>query len=268
MPDVPGGPDHPPDVPGHRRIPALYANGAPADLGATTWPQVEAVIAHLLLVVPLGATEQHGPCLPLATDTLIAEGLCAALARRRSDVVVAPAVPYGASGEHAAFPGTLSLGTGATARLLVELVRSADAFRGVVLVCAHGGNADALVAAARQLDGEGRLPLVWAPSPVTLEPVARAHGAAVDAHAGWVETSMLLALDPGAVRHAGTGRGVTEPLAALAGRLRRHGVRAVSPTGVLGDPAGATAAAGRALLDALAGDLDGVISARWGPPTP
>ena len=57
-----------------------------------------------------GSTEQHGPHLPLSTDTDIALALADALAARRPDVVVAPALPYGASGEHAGFPGTLSIG--------------------------------------------------------------------------------------------------------------------------------------------------------------
>src|SRR3712207_8629966 len=72
-----------------------------------------------LLVVPLGATEQHGPHLPLGTDTVIASALAASL-----DAVVAPALPYGSSGEHAGFPGTLSIGREALVHVLVELVRS------------------------------------------------------------------------------------------------------------------------------------------------
>src|SRR5207302_457628 len=83
--------------------------------------------------VPLGATEQHGPHLPFTVDTEIAVALCERLAGHR-DVVIAPAVPYGSSGEHSGFPGTLSIGQEATELLLVELVRSAEAFAGVLLV--------------------------------------------------------------------------------------------------------------------------------------
>ena len=63
------------------------------------------------------------------------------LARRRDDVLVAPALAYGASGEHAGFAGTLSIGLAALEHVVVELVRSADHFAGVVLVNGHGGNA-------------------------------------------------------------------------------------------------------------------------------
>jgi creatinine amidohydrolase len=80
------------------------------ELGSATWRQVEATAGKGILALPLGSLEQHGPHLPLDTDTRIAQALAAGLADRLADVVVAPPVAYGASGEHAAFPGTLLLG--------------------------------------------------------------------------------------------------------------------------------------------------------------
>ena len=130
-----------------------------------------------MLAVPLGSLEQHGPHLPLDTDTRIAVALAEQLAARRDDVVIAPALPFGASGEHAGFPGTLSLGTAALTTALVELVRSADHFAGVVLVNGHGGNLDALRSATTTLTGEGRRVVAWAPRVPD-----------GDAHAGRTET--------------------------------------------------------------------------------
>src|SRR5690242_17460674 len=94
-----------------------------------TWPEAgeHASAADALLAVPVGSTEQHGPHLPLSTDTDLAVALCAGLAGRRSGVLVAPAIPYGSSGEHAGFPGTLSIGQRALELLIVELCRSATA---------------------------------------------------------------------------------------------------------------------------------------------
>jgi creatinine amidohydrolase len=209
------------------------------------------VAASSLLVVPLGSTEQHGPHLPLSTDTDVAVALAARLAAARTDVVVAPAMPYGSSGEHAGFAGTLSIGAAALELVVVELVRSADAFAGVVLVSGHGGNAAPVANAVRTLTTEGRRVLAWSP---------RVPGG--DAHAGRTETSLLLALSPAAVgadRPAGDVRALPE----LMPELRAGGVAAVSPNGVLGDPAGATADEGEELLDTLAADLADAVGAWW-----
>ena len=87
-----------------------------------------------------------------------------------------------------------------------------------------------------------------------------------DAHAGRSETSLLLALDPAAVRLELAEAGCTEPLESLLPRLRAEGVRPVSSNGVLGDPAGASADEGRALLGALVTDLVAAVSSRWPAP--
>src|SRR4051795_6277086 len=101
------------------------------------------------LVVGLGAHEQHGPHLPLDTDTVIASALVAGLAAARP-VRVAPPLPYGASGEHAGFEGTLSIGQDALRLVVVELARSFDG--PVLFVCAHGGNAEPVAAALRSAE--------------------------------------------------------------------------------------------------------------------
>ena len=194
-----------------------------------------------MLAVPLGSLEQHGPHLPLDTDTRIAVAVAVGPGGRVPGVAVAPAVAYGASGEHADFPGTLLVGHEVLADLLVELVRSARrSFAGVVLVNAHGGNEDALAAARRRCAAEGDDVLVW-----------RAVTPGGDAHAGRTETSLMLAIDPAVVRLELAEPGCTEPLATLLPRLRAEGVRPVSSNGVLGDPTGASADEGRALLDGL-----------------
>ena len=88
-----------------------------------TSPEVADAGARVL-ILPLGSCEQHGPHLPLDTDTRIAVALAHGIAAARTDAVVAPAVAFGSSGEHEGFAGTLSVGTEALRLLLVELVRS------------------------------------------------------------------------------------------------------------------------------------------------
>lgn len=203
----------------------------------------------LTLLVPLGSTEQHGPHLPLDTDTRIATAVADAAAADRPDVVVAPALPYGASGEHAGFAGTLSIGTDALRHVLVELVRSlGPEMRRVVLVNGHGGNAEGVAAAVTQLDREGRDVAAWSP---------KIPGG--DAHAGRTETSLLLAIAPGLVRADRAEAGERRPLPDLLPALRAGGVGSVSPNGVLGDPCGASTAEGRATLAELTADLAAML---------
>jgi creatinine amidohydrolase len=218
-------------------------------LAALTSPEAgELATAGALLAVPVGATEQHGPHLPLSTDTDLAVALCARLAVARPGVLAAPPLAYGASGEHQDFPGTLSIGIQALELLLVELCRSATrAFSRVPLVSTQATPPGRR--AERRLRAESRDILAWLPV---------WEG---DAHAGRDETSLELALVPGRVRPGRAEAGNTRPLAELMPELRRSGVRAVSPNGVLGDPAGASAAEGAALLGRLLADLQAAVDA-------
>ena len=227
------------------------------ELAALTSPEAgELAAGGALLAVPVAATEQHGPHLPLSTDTDLAVALCARLAAARPGVVAAPPVAYGASGEHQDFPGTLSIGAGAVELLLVELCRSATrTFSRVLLVSTHGGNAGPVRRAERRLRAESRDILAWLPA---------WEG---DAHAGRAETSLALALAPDRVWPGRAEAGNTRPLTELMPELRRSGLRAVSPNGVLGDPAGASAAEGEALLGGLLADLLAAVDAWEARPT-
>ena len=207
-----------------------------SDLGDLTWPAVAAV--RPVLVVPLGSLEQHGPHLPLDTDTRIATTVAASLAG--DGFVVAPAVAFGASGEHAGFAGTLSIGQDALELLVVELVRSADHFAGVVLVNGHGGNGATLRRAVERLHHEGRRVLL-----------VHCGVPGGDAHAGRAETSLLLHLAPGSVRLDRAEPGDARPWRDIAEQVTAGGVGAVSPNGVLGDPTGASADEGERLLAAI-----------------
>ncbi|MEQ8842879.1 MAG: mycofactocin biosynthesis peptidyl-dipeptidase MftE [Acidimicrobiales bacterium] len=219
-------------------------------LGIHTSPQLSG--RKLTLLVPLGATEQHGPHLPLDTDTRIAVAVADGVAGRLDDVAVGPPIAIGASGEHEGFAGTLSIGTQVLADLLVELVRTAGPeFARIVVINAHGGNAYALRAASATCTEEGRALEVWS---------VRVAGA--DAHAGRTETSLMLHLAPELVDLPSAVAGNTEPLTELLPEMIESGVRGVSPSGVLGDPAGASAEEGGALLASLVDDAAARIDVR------
>ena len=111
--------------------------------------------------MPVGSVEQHGPHLPLATDTMLANAVTRAAAERLDAtgvrVLVAPSLNYGASGEHEGFPGTVSIGHEALFLLLAEFGRSACRWAGgVIFVNGHGGNTSTLTKAVELLRYEDR----------------------------------------------------------------------------------------------------------------
>ena len=226
-------------------------NGRPRRLADATWTDL-AGREPLLLAVPVGSCEQHGPHLPLDTDTRIATALADQLARDLEVVVTAPPIGIGASGEHAAFPGTLSIGTDALISSLVELARSAlptvsgdtGPFRAVLFVNGHGGNTAAIATAVSQLRSESRRVAAWHP---------RADGG--DLHAGTTETSLMLHLNPELVRTEALEAGATERLEEIRDELTSGRLALVSPNGVLGDPRTASAERGERLFTEMNGTL-------------
>lgn len=218
-------------------------------LARMRWPELEGAAGPTVLV-PVGSVEQHGPHLPLDTDTRIAHAVSAGAAGPAT--LLAPPVGYGASGEHETFPGTVSIGHDALRAMLVELGRSACRWASrLVLVNGHGGNAATVRDAVTLLRAEQR-DAAWFGCGVP----------GADAHAGRAETSLLLALDPSAVRMDLARPGNTAPLAQLLPAMREGSVRAVSGNGVLGDPSGASLEEGQRLLARLVDELRAAVQ-RW-----
>jgi len=219
-------------------------------LAAATSP---ALPAAATVLVPVGSIEQHGPHLPLDTDTVIATTVTARAAEEIQKsglpVLVAPALAYGSSGEHQDFPGTSSIGTGVLHDTLVELTRSMSTWASrIVFVNAHGGNLTALRGAVAQLVREGH-EVAWVPC-ATEE---------VDLHAGRTETSLMLHIAPWNVWLDRAEAGDTGTLEELLPLMMAGGVKAVSANGVLGDPAGASADEGAVVMAAMVADVTAFV---------
>jgi creatinine amidohydrolase len=240
-----------------------------------TWKQVDALPRdQTLLVLPTAAIEQHGPHLPLATDTLINSILLgAALARLPQETLVyaLPAVCYGKSNEHIGFPGTLSVSSTTFMAVLRDLGASiaASGFKKLVLFNTHGGNSSLVDVMARDLRAEFGLRLFslfgsGGAAFTGLGAQERAYGF----HAGEVETSFLLSAIPEVVH---TSEYTVNYIADIEKPelLRPENspanfawlTRDIAPSGVMGDPNPATAKKGALWIDEAATRIAAALTA-------
>ena len=216
-----------------------------------------------LAVLPVGAFEQHGPHLPLATDSLIAGALAGGLAERLGALLL-PALPVSCSQEHAGFPGTVWLAAGTLAAVVGD-IRASLAHAGVerlAIVNAHGGNL-VLAHLAREANLAG--PHVWlGPGRHIQEAAFAAAGIETsvhdDMHAGEYETSVLLHCHPNLVRMEAAADELAErPLLAV------KGLAAYSRSGTVGRPTRATAEKGRVALEAMVAAMAAEVRELFGP---
>jgi creatinine amidohydrolase len=244
----------------------MMRSRSPNDWTDLDWPQLAAGDpSRLIAVLPLAATEQHGPHLPLGTDIMIGE---AYLARVREilpqalPVFLLPQQPIGISTEHIDFPGTLTLPTEVALQSWMAIGASLAraGIRKLVMVTSHGGNSAAMSLVAQDLRAQHAMLAVttsWsrfgAPEGLfTADEIN--HGI----HGGAVETSIMLAAWPDQVRTDHIANFTPSSVAMArdfkwlnAGRPTPFAWAAqdLHPTGAIGDATQATAKKGHALLD-------------------
>ena len=214
-----------------------------------------------ILVLPLGAHEQHGTHLPFETDTIIAEAVTDRLLARLDDlsVLALPAEPIGYSPEHMDWPGTRSFAYGEAVERWCGIGERAAAAgcRRMLLLNAHGGNAPLTAIVAQEL--RRRVAMLCVATAWTRFVGAQVVGErerAFGIHGGDVETSVMLAVAPVRVGEGADHRKLQEVLARDFRHLRAYGPHAfgwlmgdLNPAGTVGDAAAATADKGERLLD-------------------
>ena len=236
-----------------------------SDLRTTDFAQID--LGKAIAVLPLGATEQHGPHLPLGVDSQLAEGVIQAALPHLGTLPVwfLPTQTVGFSPEHLSFAGTLSLKASTVMALWTEIGDSvaATGLRKLVLFNAHGGQAGLMDAVGRDLRQRNGMQ-VWCvnwydlPDDASTEGLFDAHEKRFGIHAGAVETSMMLALNParvdmGAAQAFASASEQRAQRFALLGNGRSAklswAMQDYNPAGAVGDAASATATNGQALLD-------------------
>lgn len=215
------------------------------------------------IIVPLGATEQHGPGLPLGVDTWHGEETALRAAARLPQTLVAPVVSLGYSPEHKSFPGTISLRKETLSMLLEDiaenLVRSGFTF--IYFWFGHGGDwavaKECLPALQRRWPGcvvtftqdiSRYVEETWDSYPLT-EGISLALSGS---HAGEFEASMTAAIRPELIRNDALTAGDKRPLSEVMETMMTNGIESVSANGVLGDQRSPDADRGNRYLDCLA----------------
>ena len=219
------------------------------------WPQVEALARDgRVAVLPFGAFEQHGPHMPLSTDTIMAQELARRLATRAGALLLPP-VHYGETSGNNGFPGTVSLGFDTVRHIALDICASLlrSAVAALVVVNGDYGNQAPLKLAAWEARDQLGYPVLVIDYPGLAEIAAEVsqtpsagHGFY---HADEVETSMVLAIEPDAVNMELAA--AEYPRFPPAYGATPFPLRQVSASGVFGDPRGATAEKGERILSAL-----------------
>ncbi|MGF6254466.1 creatininase family protein [Ensifer sp. LBL] len=234
-----------------------------------------------LAILPIGSLEQHGPHLPVITDTASASAAAIRAARLVADdipVAVLPGLWTGMSEHHLPFGGTITLDYDTLSRLIRCIVRSLKTlgFQRLFIVNGHGGNMDPLAVAVRELAVEFAMPIV-ATTPWMLAPEEAAKIFEVDTgahHACEGEASVMLAIVPDAVKTEMFGQAFghqQHPVDVPADVSRFYSFSERAPvTGTWGDPRSATAEKGERFLDLQANELVKLIrnDVLWTKPDP
>lgn len=215
------------------------------------------------VIVPLGATEQHGPALPLCVDSVHGAETALRAARLLGKTLVGPVVTLGYSHEHIRFAGTISLSQTTLAGILHDIAEShaRSGFRLVYFWLGHGGDNPVLQQVLPSLEAKwpgchvtgvrdlaGYVSQTWDKVPLEAGITLSASGS----HAGEFETSMMLAARPALVRMDAAEQGNVAPFESIVETMMNVGIDAVSVNGVLGDQRPANAERGNFYLDTLA----------------
>ena len=225
------------------------------DTSSATWPEVRDQLKRKpVAVIAVGAQEEHGPHLPLSTDTVQSAELARRLAEAL-DLMLLPYIPYGDSWGVSGFPGTVSISFNTIYALLIDIGNSllTTGFKAIIVVNGHFGNHAPLELAVRDLTTRHHLPSLLLDYPgmaeIAGEVCESKPAAPTFFHADEFETSMMLALRPEAVHmdKAQAEYPVFPPTYGAESIL----IDTFNESGVFGDPRPATAEKGERILEML-----------------
>jgi creatinine amidohydrolase len=229
-----------------------------------SWTEVKDAIekGKTTVLVMVGSIEQHGPHLPLATDTYVGYAIGRRIAEKLGNALVAPVIRPGCSDHHMAFQGTISLRSEVLMETLRDYCRSLvkHGFKNIVIISTHGGNFPSVRSVGQQLVEEFKNVKIIAYADfrgfmMAQIEIAKKYGIMPErsgAHAGEAETSEMLAERPELVKMERAEQGYVEKMSGHMGKALSEGIHTVSKIGVLGDPTLANSKMGETYLNEMA----------------
>lgn len=219
------------------------------------WPQVKGLIENgCAAILAIGAQEQHGPHAPLATDTIMAEGLALRLSETTGTLLL-PSIPYGDAWNNSRFPGTISLSFNTVKSIISDIISALknSGVKGLVIVNGHYGNRAPIEIACQELEKQFHFPVLMLNYPgmerLAAEICESKPAAFSFYHADEFETSIVLALRPEAVNMKEAAAVYPEFPPAFGSE--QIYLDSFNPSGVFGDPRKSTAEKGEKLLEGL-----------------
>jgi len=238
--------------------------------GELTWPEAEHCFKEVdVALLPVGSIEQHGPHLPLDTDSFDADYLARRIAEACSDPkpLVLPLVPYGVSYEHGEFKGTIGVSNNTLAQLVYEIGMSVarNGINKLVIINGHGGNIPALNYAAQMITRDAKIFVcidTGETSDVDIYKIAETPG---DIHAGEIETSTSLAVRPHLVKMDKAAKRVPRFSSRYLSFSSKRKVswyvhtKRISQSGVIGDPTKASPEKGEQIWQVMIAHLVALV---------
>lgn len=231
-----------------------------------TWPEAEKYLENMdVAILPVGAIEQHGPHLPLDTDSFDAEYLArqVAAACSKPRPLVMPLIPYGVSYHHDGFKGTISINNDTLSNLVYEIGMSLaqNGIKKIVIINGHGGNGPSLNFAAQMINRDAGIFVSVDSGETSDVDIYNMVETPNDVHAGEFETSTALAIRPELVKLSLGKKSVPKFSSRYLNFTSQRGIswyaytKRISENGIMGDPTRASAEKGRKMWQIMVAHL-------------
>ena len=226
-----------------------------------TWPKIQEAIndGYNTIIFSVASTEQHGPQLPIGTDSYGGDYYAQSVAEKLGNALVAPTIRFGCSKHHMGFPGTIAISTEVLIGLIQDVCIALDhhGFENIVIISSHGNNHGPVIAAAQEVATKTKATIIALAYPNQstnrMDKVYENYGITPEEagyHAGASETAFIMAYRPDLVDREKLQRGYVGPYAEKFFYTSEE-LQRIAPIGVFGDPTKASKDMGKDMMEVI-----------------